>query len=131
METQPQQPTELSPEVEAIDEKTQVNYRKKFTLMISLAMVVAIIFTAVALELYNNGVASQLDLSRPGFEQVRSEIDQTEVATFDGTGVLTEETVAEFQKLYGEELSKTKTNQYTSDTLTDEALGMTAVPEKN
>lgn len=130
METQPQQPTELPPEIEAVDEKTQANYRKKFTLMISLAMVVAILFTAVALELYNTGGASQLDLSRPGFEQVRSEIDQTEVATFDGTGVITEETVAEFQELYNEEYSKTKTNQYSSDTLTDEALGLTAQPNR-
>jgi hypothetical protein len=131
MEVQPQQPIDIPSDPEVAEEKEPAKYRQKFTLMISLAMVVAVVFTAVALELYNNGVASQLDLSRPGFEDVRSEVDQTEVATFDGTGVLTEETVAEFQKLYNEEYNKTKTNQYSSDTLTDEALGMTTVPEKN
>lgn len=129
MDTQQHQPSDdKAAELAAPADKATPVYRQKFVWMIVLAMVLATLFTIVALRLYNTSMAAQLDLSRPGFEQVRAGVDQTEVAAFESTGAITEETVTEFQELYNEEYAKTKTNQYSSDTLTDEALGMTTLP---
>lgn len=106
-------------------------YRQKFVWMIVLSMIIAVGFTAVSLRLYSRSSAAQLDLSRPGFEQVRAELDQTAVKTFEGTGAITIETVTEFQELYNIQHAKTETGQYASDTLSDEALGMTTRPESD
>ena len=108
-----------------VAEKAVPIHRQKFVWMVFLAVIIAIGFTTISLRLYAASPAAKLDLSRPGFEDVRAGLDQTAVQTFDSTGVITEETVKEFQELYVEQYAKTDSNQYESDTLTDGALGMT------
>lgn len=125
MDTQPKEIQQPESENSVVEKATPV-HRQKFVWMIVFAAIIAIGFTTVSLRLYSTSPAAQLDLSRPGFEEVRADLDQAAVKTFDGTGVITEETVTQFQKLYNEQYAKTQTNQYASDTLTDEALGMTS-----
>ncbi len=106
-------------------------YQQKFFWMIVFSVVISVVMTAVSLRLYVTSGAAQLDLSRPGYESVRTELDQNDIQTFEGTGVISEETITQFKKLYEEQNKKTRSNQFASKALSNPDLGLPQIPENN
>lgn len=65
------------------------------------ATILAIILTVVSVMWYTMDGSSKLDLSRPGYEQERSEVRTSDTQkTYDTTGPITDEAIDAFLKEY-------------------------------
>lgn len=98
----------------------------KFMLLVGLAIAVALVLTSISLWLYNSSGASQLDLSRPGYEQAREQAAQTNgLTSFPSSGALDSEALNEFRRLFDERLEEaTAIDAFSGDVLSDKALGI-------
>lgn len=95
--------------------------------LITGTILIAIIFAAVGLVLYNVSGTAQLDLSRPGFEGVSEIIDQNagSYQEFPSSGQIDQESLGEFDRLYQEQLSVMNSAQaFEGDPLSPESLGI-------
>lgn len=93
--------------------------------MITGAIVIAMLLVAVALSLYSSSGAEQLDLSRPGLEDVREQAarDDGGYVGFSPTGVLNDKAYEEFDRLYSEKLKEAQSvNAFGGDVLSPKAL---------
>ena len=100
---------------------------KRHQFLTALVLVIAItgLLTGLSMWLYIQSGASGLDLSRPGFTNARSDLQQEITANFDSTGPLTEKDLATFKKLY--EKQRTALNSlsaFDDDAISDEELGL-------
>lgn len=96
----------------------------KLIAMITGSITIAIFLVFVAMALYNSSGASQLDLSRPGYESVRTKAQQdTTTVSFAATGVLDEAAINEFSDKYDNQLnSMRRQNVFASDSLSTKSL---------
>lgn len=79
--------------------------------MIAGAIAISIVLVVISMWLYGRSGAAQLDLSRPGYQEVRAKAQQTkQFDGFAGTGKLDEESLKQFDALYREQ-QKTIRNQ--------------------
>ncbi|MGO3702145.1 MAG: hypothetical protein ACTJG2_03100 [Candidatus Saccharimonadales bacterium] len=109
-----------------------------FPLMVLGSIIVSLVLVAISLVLYNQSGAAQLDLSRPSYEAVRSQAQQSEpFVGFDpSSGTLDEEDFTSFDELYtnlyskkeGENMQEYK-NAYAPEVLSDASLGITVERE--
>lgn len=93
-------------------------------------ILIAIIFVAVGLVLYNVSGTAQLDLSRPGFEGVSEIIDQnaSSYQEFPSSGQIDQGSLSEFDRLYQEQLGVMNNAQaFEGDPLSPESLGIKEV----
>lgn len=104
-------------------------YRQPIFGLVAMAVVIAFITTSVALYVYNISDTALLDLSRPGYEDARAEIDPVDKTSFSSSGVITAETIDEFNELYQAQLNKTKSNPFKSDALSNPSLQLGQIPE--
>lgn len=73
----------------------------KLPLALAGAVCIALILTCVSVAWYTLDGTSKLDLSRPGFEQERSEVRATDTQkSYDTTSPITKEAVDDFLKEY-------------------------------
>lgn len=83
-----------------------VNFKKLFKeyrLAVSIigAILLVLLMTALSVALYIRDGTSRLDLSRPGYEGVRGQVEKKEsFPAFSSTGPIDAASVKEFQKLY-------------------------------
>lgn len=87
----------------------------------------ATILVSISMLVYYKSGAFQLDLSRPEYKSVRSQIDTDTKTTdnFDSQGVITEEVLEDFLKRYKERADRVlEANAYSNDVLSDEQLGL-------
>lgn len=97
----------------------------RFAVMIGGSIVVALLLVYVALGLYASSGAAQLDLSRPGLEDIREQTAQDDGSYkgFDANGTLTEASYDEFEKLYSEKLEETESiDAFSGDPLSPKSL---------
>lgn len=79
----------------------------RFLVMIAGAITAACFLVSVALGLYNSSGAAQVDLSRPGYEAIRTQASQDQSSkSFDATGTLDKATFKSFQDLYDARAAK-------------------------
>lgn len=92
------------------------------------ATIIALISTAVSLQVYRNTGDIYLDRSRPGYifedEKHSEEDDQKE--TFSNEGEVTDKTIDEYLKEYDKivERISNSSDDFSADALTDESLGI-------
>ena len=92
------------------------------------ATVIALISTAVSLQVYRNTGDIYLNRSRPGYifedEKHSEEDDQKE--TFSNDGEVTDKTIDEYLKEYDKivERISNSSDDFSADALTDESLGI-------
>lgn len=79
-----------------------------FWLVIGAVIVLAILLTGVSLALYYTSGSAQLDLSRPNYKDVRSQIISKEETAFkiDSAGVIDDNMINEFKSLYEQQIQK-------------------------
>lgn len=93
------------------------------------AILLAGALVLVSMRMYYVSGAAQLDLSRPEYVSVRSQINQEKKKKtsdlFDTQGEITEEVLEEFLTIYKDQAAKAlDMNAFSNDVLSDEALGI-------
>lgn len=111
--------------------KLNIWQQHRFLLLVIGSIIVALLLTAVSLKLYAISGAAQLDLSRPGYEQV---VDKKAKSTvFEGypsSGPINEQTLKEFQDLYNKRADQaTKVDSFGGEVMSDAALSIDAPTE--
>lgn len=98
--------------------------RHRFSLLLIMTVIIAIILTVVSMTLYNISGTAQLDLSRPGYQSVSNQVDTTtRIDTYSSSGSVTKETIQEFMKLYDEQAKKAKgVDAFNGDPLNPEVI---------
>ncbi len=98
--------------------------RHRFFTMIVGAILIAMFLVSVSMNLYNYSGAAQLDLSRPGYQNIRDQAKrETTTKTFSSTGELDDSAMNDFNDMYNERLGKVKnTTSFNSQPLTDDSL---------
>lgn len=97
----------------------------RFAAMVVGAVFISLGLVAVALSLYGSSGAAQLDLSRPGLEDIREQAakDDGEYEGFSSSGTLDEDALKEFDKLYSEKLSEVRAvDAFGGDALSPKSL---------
>lgn len=100
----------------------------RFIGMMVGVILIAMFLVGVAMALYNNSGAAQLDLSRPGYQSVRDQVVSTDDFTsFPASGAIDQQALDQFRSLY-EEQSKQATNvdAFGGDVMSDKALSIDA-----
>ena len=94
---------------------------------VALAIVIAAIMTVVSLKIYVRSGAIKLDLSRPGYEQVRQEVttDGSSDKPFSPSGTLTSEALDDFRgRLDKKQADLKNLGNFGSEVLADSNLGL-------
>ncbi|MDR0955853.1 MAG: hypothetical protein LBM73_01855 [Candidatus Nomurabacteria bacterium] len=97
------------------------------TVFVILALIIAGVLVGVALTLYKTSGADKIDLSRPGYESVRKDIqpDDATDSDYPTNGNLDQNALDDFQKRFGKEQSNlNQLDNFGSDALSDESLGL-------
>lgn len=102
----------------------------KFMALVGLTILVSLMLVWASLWLYNTSGAAQLDLSRPGYQSVRSQANQkNDFESFAASGPIDKETLDAFRKMYDEQVQKTaEINGFGGDVMSDTALGVGSTP---
>ena len=98
-----------------------------FSLFIFVAIFVTVVMTSVSMWLYKSSGAANLDLSRPGYESVRTEVQDDNTATqpYSATGDLDSNSISDFRNRYQKIIDKLgKTSNYDESDMTDANLGL-------
>ena len=105
--------------------------KNRFVVMLVGVVGIALVLVSIAMLLYGSSGAAQLDLSRPGYKDVRSKVrDEAKDATlFSSTGEIDKNTVDLFEKLYDKTANPaTSENAFERGALSDEALRINVDP---
>lgn len=88
----------------------------------------AVILVSVSISVYYRSGAYQLDLSRPEYKSLRSQIDADSKTSdrFESQGEITEEVLDEFLGRYKDKSSRIfEAQAFSNDVLSDQQLGLT------
>ena len=111
----------------------QVLGAHQFACFITLCVVIAGAMTVISLELYRRSGAMKLDMSRPGYEKVRTEVEKSsDDQPYDSSGALTDEALQDFEnriKKYRDELDNL--GQYDNSIISDESLNLVNPSDNN
>lgn len=95
----------------------------KFLVLIGGAIICSLVMVSVALGLYASSGAAQLDLSRPGYQAVRSQTDKADkYESFSSTGSINQTALDDFKKLY---------DKQSKDALSVDAFGGTPLDDSS
>lgn len=103
--------------------------KHRFLLLIALSILIASILVLISMAMYNGSGAAQLDLSRPGYKEVRAQAitNDSDFKNYSSTGPINQETINEFKSLFEQQAKKTKAvDAFGSDPLSPDALGISA-----
>ena len=104
--------------------------RHRFFVLVAGVIVVALFLVSVSMSLYSNSGAAQLDLSRPGYKDIRAQAKrETTTATFPATGLLDKDAFNEFNKLYKDRTAKvTSVDSFDEKALSEDSLQLMSDP---
>ena len=101
-------------------------WQHKVFLLVFGAIVVSSLMVVISLYIYSHSTAIELDLSRPGYKNVRSKVVNSE--TFHGleaTGPLDDAVKADFLRMYDEQSKGLgEIDSFSSNALSDKSLGL-------
>ena len=101
------------------------NAKQRFSIMVGGAVLISMFLVYVALNLYQNSGALQLDLSRPGYDSARQEaIKGGEVFKgFSSDGPINTASLKEFEGLYKQKaVEALSIDAFSGDALSDKTL---------
>lgn len=104
--------------------------KHRFMIMIVLSIFISSVLVAISMALYYSSGAAQLDLSRPGYKDVRAQvINNDNFQNYSSSGPINQTTISEFSVLYAEQSKKTESvDAFGGDPLSPDALGINIVP---
>jgi len=82
----------------------------RFLALIIMSIFIAIILIVISMAVYYTSGAAQLDLSRPGYKEVRSKAvtNDKSFTNYSSTGVVNLISIGEFKTLYKQQADKAK-----------------------
>lgn len=81
--------------------------RHRFLLLVFISIVISAGLVFVSMTMYLRSGASQLDLSRPGYKSVQSQVERgDDLQNYATTGPVDQESIDEFKKLLKEQADK-------------------------
>lgn len=105
----------------------------QFACFIILCVAIALVMTLISLELYRRSGAIKLDMSRPGYEAVRTEVEKSsDDQPYDSSGPLNDSAINDFEdriKKYQSELDELGT--YDNSIISDDSLNLTEPAESS
>jgi hypothetical protein len=110
------------------DETLSFRDKHLFSLMIIGAIMIALALVIISMELYNSSGAAQLDLSRPGYKDVRAQVvSNDDFKDYSSSGPIDQAAVNEFVSIYNQQAKKTESvDAFGGDPLSADALGISA-----
>lgn len=98
--------------------------RHRLSLLLIVTVLIALTLTIVSVAIYNSSGAAQLDLSRPGYRSVSSQVEKTDtIDTYSAIGDVNKDTIEEFMDLYDTQATKAKAvDAFNGDPLNPEIL---------
>lgn len=104
---------------------TKWQQHRFFTLIVGV-IIISFFLVSVALSLYNSSGAAQLDLSKPGYQDVRQQAKRdTTTKAYPSTGPLDKEALDSFAKMYTEHTGRVMSvDTFDSAALSEESLRM-------
>jgi hypothetical protein len=104
------------------------NSKRRFVAMIIVSVVVAFALVLVSMHMYNSSGAAQLDLSRPGYVNVRSQAnDGVEDINYSNKGAIDQSAIDEFQEIFSKQTKNVKSvDAFGGDPLSAKSLGLTS-----
>lgn len=99
--------------------------RHRFLVLIAAVILISCSMVVVAMHLYNTSGAAQVDLSRPGYQDVRSEASRDKVpdSTFPSTGDLDAAAFQQFNTMYEKHASRVVgSDSFDAQALSDDSL---------
>ena len=101
--------------------------RRKLPVFLAIVVILAVILVIISVAIYYKSGAYQLDLSRPEYKGVRSQIepDRRDKDPFNTQGQVDAEVIDDFLLRYQEEVDKAlKADAYSADVLSPDQLGI-------
>jgi hypothetical protein len=101
--------------------------KHSFLLFISISILISSVVVAISMAMYNGSGAAQLDLSRPGYKDVRSQVDVSEgdFQNYSANGPIDRDVISNFKAIYDKQAQKVKSvDAFGGDPLSAEALGI-------
>ncbi len=98
--------------------------KHRLSLLLVIAVTIALLLTIVSLIAYNVSGTAQLDLSRPGISSVSDQVDRdTKIDDYSAFGPVNKNSIEEFTELYDEQATKAKAvDAFNGDPLNPEVL---------
>lgn len=105
--------------------------KHKFMILVWGAIATAVFLVLVSMNLYNSSGAAQLDLSRPGYQSVRDQIERGESNNeFSSSGSIDESVLSEFRDMYKKEADHVIiTDGFGPEPVSDSSLGLPAISD--
>jgi len=96
----------------------------RLSLLLIITVCIAITLTVISVALYKSSGAAQLDLSRPGYRSVSSQVDKVDtIDMYNATGEVNKDTINKFIELYDKQAAKAKAvDAFNGDPLNPEVL---------
>lgn len=96
----------------------------RYLLLIACTIGVALVLVITSMTIYNVSGSAQLDLSRPGYQSVSSQVDHSDtIDNYSASGPVNRTTVDQFTKLYDDQANKAKAiDAFNGDPLNPEVL---------
>ena len=93
-----------------LDNKLPFYGDRRFLVLIILSIIASVALIMTSMMLYRHSGAAQLDLSRPGYKDIRDKITTKDDSflDFSTTGVVNSATINEFRLLYSQQAEKAK-----------------------
>lgn len=100
--------------------------RHKFMVLVGLTIVVALFLVWISMGLYNSSGAAQLDLSRPGYKSVQSQVLKDDsFSGYPSTGAMNKAALDQFRSLYDDRAAQvTGVDSFGGNVMSDQALGL-------
>jgi len=101
---------------------SEVIQRHRLAYGIVGAICIGLLLTVISMSLYISSGASQLDLSRPGYEGARTQVDESkDDDSFKSTGPINEDVITEFERLYTIQRTKLNSSDRFDSAIIDDA----------
>lgn len=112
------------------DQENTFSDKHLFMIMITLSVFVALMLVGISMALYYSSGAAQLDLSRPGYKDVRDQVVNGDTfQNYSDSGPVNQTTITEFKLLYDQQAKKIElVDAFGGDPLSPDALGINIVP---
>ena len=109
-----------------VDKENTFQSRHLFMIMITSSVFVALMLVGISMALYYNSGAAQLDLSRPGYKDVRNQVINGDTfQNYSDSGPINQTTISEFKLLYDQQAKKIESvDAFGGDPLSPDALGI-------
>lgn len=119
---------------EGVSTISELSFKDKYSLFlfISASIFLSFIIVIISMVMYDGSGAAQLDLSRPGYKDVRSQAKKNEgdFQNYSSSGQINKEAISEFKSIYNIQAQKVKSvDAFGGDPLNPDALGIGAQPE--